>query len=107
MVDLEDPVHPGEGDRQPAVDAGGSPAEPGPGAARDDRDPVAGGEPDELGDLGGPARQGDGDRERWLEVGRLVAPVGLPVERVGQESQLGEGRANGGEERRLDGRGGG
>ncbi len=74
-VDLEDPVHPGEGDRQAAGDARRSAAQPGPGAPRDDRHPVLGGQPDQLGDLGGLRRQGHGDRSGRLEVGGLVATI--------------------------------
>ena len=62
-VDLEDPVHRREGDRQAALDAGRAAGQPGPGAARDDRDAELGGEPDELGDLGGRRREGDGARQ--------------------------------------------
>ncbi len=75
MVDLEDPVHRGEGDRQAALDAGRAARQAGAGAARDDRDAELGGEPDELGDLGGRRREDDGPRQAGLEVGRLVEAV--------------------------------
>ena len=50
-VDLEDLVHRGEGDRQPALDAGRAARQAGAGPARDDRDAQLGGDPHELGDV--------------------------------------------------------
>ena len=82
LVDLEDPVHRGEGDRQTALDAGRAAGQAGPGAARDDRDA-------ELAGRSAPARRprpcSSGSttaRGRpGMEVGRLVEAVGLAVGR--------------------------
>ncbi len=61
-VDLEHPVHPGEGDRHAALDPGRAAAQSGAGTARHHRDAMIGGEPDQRGDLGRGLRQGDRDR---------------------------------------------
>ena len=66
------------------------PDRPVPGAARDDRDAELGGDPDELGDLGGRRREGDGARQPGVQVRRLVEAVGLAIDRLGQESRAGQ-----------------
>ena len=55
---------------------------PRPGAARHDRDPMLGGQPDERRHLGGRRRQRDGERQAGLEVRRLVVAVALAVDHV-------------------------
>ena len=61
-VDLEDPVHARERDRERTLDPGRAAREPGARAARDDRDVVLAAQPDELRDLG--RLVGQRDRER-------------------------------------------
>ena len=75
LVDLDDAVHPREGDRQGALDAGGSSAEARAGAARDDRHAMARGELHDPGHLCRLRRQGDGERQAGPEIGRLVVPI--------------------------------
>ena len=104
VVDLEDPVHRGEGDRQAALDPGGAARQAGPGAARHDRDAMLGGEPDELGDLGRRRREGDGAGQAGVEVGGLVEPVALAVDRVGQQARASGRRASDRVRQRVAGR---
>ena len=68
--------------RPPSMPAA-PPDRPVPGAARDDRDAQLGGDPDELGDLGGGRREDDRAGQAGLVVGRLVVAMALAVERVG------------------------
>ena len=89
-VDLEDPVHRGERDRQRALDPGRAARQAGAGAARDDRHAELAAEADELGDLARLRREGHRAGQPGLEVGRLVAPVALAVDRVGQQPQVRE-----------------
>ena len=89
-VDLEDLVHCGERDRERALDPRRAARQAGTRTARDDRDPELPAEADELGDLARLSRQGDRTRQPGLEVRRLVAPVALTVDCVGQEPQLRE-----------------
>ena len=69
-VDLEDPVHPGERDRQRALDPGGAARQAGARAARHDGDAELGGDADELLDLGRGRGEGDGSRQTTLQIGR-------------------------------------
>jgi len=54
---------------------------------------VRGGQADDPRDLGGRRREGDSERGRRLEVGRLVAAVGLAVDRFDRQAETGERRA--------------
>jgi hypothetical protein len=102
-VDLEDPVHPRQRDREAALDAGGAAAQARAGAARHDRDPMLPGEPDEGRDLGGRRRQGHGQWQPGLEVGGLVGPVALAVGRVVEQPEVRQRGPDRGEERRAGG----
>ena len=62
-IDLEDPVHPGEHDRQPALDRDGAPDSPVPAPRGTTGTRCSRRQADELGDLGRPRRQGDRERE--------------------------------------------
>ncbi len=100
-VDLEDAVHPGEGDRQRPVDPGRSAGQSRPGAAWDDRHAVSRGEAHELGDLGGLGRQGDGERQAGVEIRSLIKAIGLPVDLVAEEPEVRQPLGDRGEERGL------
>ena len=90
-VDLEDPVHPRERDRQRALDAGRATAEARAGAARDDRHAVRGAR---AGRARRPPRSSSGSatapRQAGLEIGGLVEPIALAVDLVGQQAQAGQ-----------------
>jgi hypothetical protein len=54
---------------------------------------VRGGQADDARDLGGRGREGHGERGRRLEVCRLVAAMGLEVDRIDRQAETGERRA--------------
>ena len=89
-VDLDDAVHRGEGDRQSALDAGRAAGQPGPGAARHDRDAELAGEPHHGGHLGRLGRQDHGSRQARLQIGGLVEAVRLAIGLVGQHPEARE-----------------
>ncbi len=87
-VDLDDPVHARQRDRQRPLDAGRTAGQPAPRAARHDRDAMLGGDPHDRGDLLGGGRQRDCQRQPGLEVRGLVAPIRLAVTRIGEDAEL-------------------
>ena len=87
-VDLDDPVHARQRDRQRSLDAGRAARQPAPRAARHDGDAMLGGDPHDRGDLLGRQRQRDRQRQPGLEVRGLVAPIRLAVARIDEEPEL-------------------
>ena len=65
-IDVEDSVHPGQGNHHPAVDGQDRPAEARPGTTRDDRQFQLVAYPDDLCDLLGRGWQHDGSRQIFL-----------------------------------------
>ena len=102
-IDLEDPVHGREGDRQRALQSGRASAQPGARATRHDGHVVFGADLHELGDLGGRGRQRDGPGQAGRQVFGLVASVGLAIGRIGQDAQAGDAGPDGVEEQFGDG----
>jgi hypothetical protein len=82
-VDLEDPVHPGERDHDAVGDRQRAPREPGAGAARDERDPLAVARAHDRLHLGRRGGQRDEGGER-APAGEAVAVVDLELRRLGE-----------------------
>ena len=101
VVDLEDRVHLREHDRQGTRDSRRTAAQARPGSTGHDRHPVGTGQAHELGDVGGPGRQGHRERELRVQVRRLVTPVRLPVDGIGEQADVGKEPADLVEEGRL------
>ncbi len=102
-VDLDDPVHRGERDRQGAIDAGGAAAQPRAGTARDDRDIEFATDPDERGDLGSLGRQRHGARQAGRQIGGLVASIRLAIRLVDEQPEVGKPGTDSVQERIGDG----
>jgi hypothetical protein len=87
-VDLEHAVHARERDGERTLDPRRAAGETGPRAPRHDRHVVIAAEPDELRDLRRLHGERDRQRQACGKVRRLVSPVRLAVERVGQQAEI-------------------
>ena len=95
-IDLQDPIHGREGDRQAAFDAGRTTRQPGAGPAWDDGNTKVRSDPYQFGHVGGRRREDDGTGQTGAKVGGLVEPIGLAVDGIRQQSQPGQTGPDGG-----------